>query len=49
MRRDIWETRAKAEPYLRKAFRSWDPRVINKMVESMTSHQLGTVFFFSKL
>ena len=33
VRRDIWETRAKAESYLRKAFKSWDPRALDRLVE----------------
>ena len=33
MRRDIWETRAKAESYLRKAFQTWDPRALDRLVE----------------
>ena len=33
VRRDIWETRAKAEAHLRKAFQSWDARALDRMVE----------------
>lgn len=32
-RRDIWDTREKAESSLRKAFKSWDPRAIDKYVQ----------------
>jgi pimeloyl-ACP methyl ester carboxylesterase len=28
MRRDLWDSRAKAESYFRKAFPTWDPRVV---------------------
>ena len=33
VRRDIWETRAKAESYLRRAFQSWDARALDRLVE----------------
>ena len=32
-RRDIWDTREKAESSLRKAFRSWDPRAVDKYLQ----------------
>ena len=32
-RRDLWETRAKAESQLRKGFQSWDARALDRLVE----------------
>ena len=32
-RRDIWETRAKAESQLRKGFQSWDARALDRLVK----------------
>ena len=31
VRRDIWETRAKTKSCLRKAFKSWDPRALDRL------------------
>ena len=33
IRRDIWETRAKAESSLRKSFQSWDARALDRLLE----------------
>ena len=33
VRRDIWETRVKAESYLGKAFKSWEPRALDRLIE----------------
>ena len=33
VRRNSWETPSKAESYLRKAFQSWDPRALDRLVE----------------
>ena len=33
IRRDIWDTRAKAETSLRRAFATWDPRALEKLLQ----------------
>lgn len=39
LRRDIWDTRAKAEAALRRAFGTWDQRAIGKLLQ----HRLRNV------